>query len=55
MRKLVGAVVARCEYQERGHDLSALGIVLADDRGLRHGGMLDQRRLHLEGADPVRR
>jgi hypothetical protein len=40
---------------KRADDLGALRVGLADDAGLDDGRVLQQRRLHLERADPVRR
>src|SRR4051794_33472381 len=41
------------QYDDRSHDGAALLVGRGDRRRLYDGGMLDQRRLHLEGPDPV--
>ena len=47
--------MAAREDDERGDDLGALRVVLADDRGLGDGRVLDQRGLDLERPDAVGR
>src|SRR6266487_4065441 len=51
----VGAGVARRQDHERLDDLPALRVGLANDGGLGHGGVLDQRGFDLERSDPVGR
>jgi hypothetical protein len=52
-RQNIARLVTRTEYTEGGDDLGALGIVFADDRGLRDCRVLEQRGLDLEGPDPI--
>ena len=46
-------LAAVAQHDDGAHDRAALGVGGGDGRGLGDRGMLDQRRLDLEGADPV--
>ena len=45
--------MAVAQDDDGAHDRAALVVGRGDDRGLGHGGVLDERRLDLERADPV--
>ena len=45
--------VALAQHDDRADHRAALGVRRGDRRGLRDGGVGDERRLHLERADPV--
>src|SRR5581483_2037794 len=53
-RELVRRLEPGLQRDERLDDLSAKRVGLADDGGLRDRAVLDDRRLDLERADPVR-
>ena len=52
-RERVGGRVAVAQHDDGAHHGAALVVGGGDHRGLGHRGVLDERRLDLEGADPV--
>src|SRR5215218_3456826 len=49
----VAGLLSGLEDHEREDRLAADRVVLADDGGLRHGSVIDERGLDLRGGDPV--